>query len=471
MRKQGKILYKKMRKCDKMRNKNLRKGRCPVFKRKIYSKMQEWKKDSNGKTALLIEGARRIGKSTVVEEFAKNEYDSYILIDFSRASKETKELFEDVSDLNFLFLQLQLQFKVDLQERESVIIFDEVQLCPAARQAIKALVADRRYDYIETGSLISINKNVKDILIPSEERKISMYPMDYEEFLWAIGDTLTFSLLNKCFDMKQGLGEAINRKQLRQFRLYMLVGGMPQAVSTYIETNNFRKVDEIKRDILNLYESDFAKIDPTGRLAMLFDAIPAQLNKNAARYQTSSVLNGERQDKILELIAELKDSKTVLVAYNTNDPDAGMANTKDLSRFKLFLNDTGLFVTLMFKDKDFTENEIYQKLLNDKLSVNLGYLYENIVAQCLAANGNELFYHTIMNQNSKHNYEIDFILARKNKIVPIEIKSSGYKTHKSLDVFTEKYSGRILRRYLVYTKDLSKDEDIFCIPVYMVPFL
>ena len=442
-----------------------------MFKRKIYSKMQEWKKDSNGKTALLIEGARRIGKSTVVEEFAKNEYDSYILIDFSRASKETKELFEDVSDLNFLFLQLQLQFKVDLQERKSVIIFDEVQLCPAARQAIKALVADRRYDYIETGSLISINKNVKDILIPSEERKISMYPMDYEEFLWAIGDTLTFSLLNKCFDMKQGLGEAINRKQLRQFRLYMLVGGMPQAVSTYIETNNFRKVDEIKRDILNLYESDFAKIDPTGRLAMLFDAIPAQLNKNAARYQTSSVLNGERQDKILELIAELKDSKTVLVAYNTNDPDAGMANTKDLSRFKLFLNDTGLFVTLMFKDKDFTENEIYQKLLNDKLSVNLGYLYENIVAQCLAANGNELFYHTIMNQSSKHNYEIDFILARKNKIVPIEIKSSGYKTHKSLDVFTEKYSGRILRRYLVYTKDLSKDEDIFCIPVYMVPFL
>ena len=240
-----------MRKCDNMRNKNLRKGRCTVFKRKIYSKMQEWKKDSNGKTALLIEGARRIGKSTVVEEFAKNEYDSYILIDFSRASKETKELFEDVSDLNFLFLQLQLQFKVDLQERKSVIIFDEVQLCPAARQAIKALVADRRYDYIETGSLISINKNVKDILIPSEERKISMYPMDYEEFLWAIGDTLTFSLLNKCFDMKQGLGEAINRKQLRQFRLYMLVGGMPQAVEAYVNNKNFDFIDSIKQGIIN----------------------------------------------------------------------------------------------------------------------------------------------------------------------------------------------------------------------------
>lgn len=442
-----------------------------MFKRKIYSKMQEWKKDSDGKTALLIEGARRIGKSTVVEEFAKNEYESYILIDFARASKETKELFEDVSDLNFLFLQLQLQYRVDLQERKSVIIFDEVQLCPVARQAIKVLVADHRYDYIETGSLISIKKNVKDILIPSEERKISMYPMDYEEFLWAIGDTATFPLLKKCFEMNQGLGDAINRKQLRQFRLYMLVGGMPQAVSTYIETNNFRKVDEIKRDILNLYESDFAKIDPTGRLAMLFDAIPAQLNKNAARYQASSVLNGEKQDKILEYIAELKDSKTVLVAYNTNDPDAGMSNTRDLSRFKLFLSDTGLFVTLMFKDKDFTENEIYEKLLNDRLSVNLGYLYENIVAQCLAANGNELFYHTIMNKNSKHNYEIDFILERKNKIIPIEVKSSGYKTHKSLDVFTEKYSRRILKRYLVYTKDMSKDQDIFCVPVYMVPFL
>lgn len=442
-----------------------------MFKRKIYSKMQEWKKDSDGKTALLIEGARRIGKSTVVEEFAKNEYESYILIDFARASKETKELFEDVSDLNFLFLQLQLQYRVDLQERKSVIIFDEVQLCPVARQAIKVLVADHRYDYIETGSLISIKKNVKDILIPSEERKISMYPMDYEEFLWAIGDTATFPLLKKCFEMNQGLGDAINRKQLRQFRLYMLVGGMPQAVSTYIETNNFRKVDEIKRDILNLYESDFAKIDPTGRLAMLFDAIPAQLNKNAARYQASSVLNGEKQDKILEYIAELKDSKTVLVAYNTNDPDAGMSNTRDLSRFKLFLSDTGLFVTLMFKDKDFTENEIYEKLLNDRLSVNLGYLYENIVAQCLAANGNELFYHTIMNKNSKHNYEIDFILARKNKIIPIEVKSSGYKTHKSLDVFTEKYSRRILKRYLVYTKDMSKDQDIFCVPVYMVSFL
>ena len=442
-----------------------------MFKRKIYSKMLEWKRDSAGRTALLIEGARRIGKSTVVEEFAKNEYKSYVLIDFAKASKEVRNLFEDVSDLNYLFLQLQLQYRVDLHERNSVIIFDEVQLCPKARQAIKALVEDHRYDYIETGSLISIKKNVKDILIPSEERKISMYPMDYEEFLWAIGDETSFLLLKKCFEMNQGLGDAANRKQLRQFRLYMLVGGMPQAIAAYIETNNFRIVDEVKRDILNLYESDFAKIDQTGRLAMLFDSIPAQLNKNASRFRAGAVLDGEKSDKILELIAELKDSKTVLVSYNVNDPNAGMSNTRDLSRFKLFLSDTGLFVTLMFKDKDFTENELYEKLLSDKLSVNLGYLYENIVAQCLAANGNELFYHTIMNEKSKHNYEIDFILARKNKIVPLEIKSSGYKTHKSLDVFTEKFSDRILKRYLVYTKDMSKEQDILCVPVYMVPFL
>ena len=460
MRKQGKYLKLKMRKEANI-----------MFKRKIYSKMLEWKQESNGKTALLIEGARRIGKSTVVEEFAKNEYESYILIDFSRASKNVKELFEDVSDLNYLFLQLQLQYKVDLHERKSVIIFDEVQLCPMARQAVKALVEDYRYDYIETGSLISIKKNVKDILIPSEERKISMYPMDYEEFLWAVGDKTTYPLLKKCFEMNQGLGDAINRKQLRQFRLYMLVGGMPQAVEAYIQTNNFRKVDEVKRDILNLYEADFAKIDPIGRLAMLFDAIPAQLNKNASRFQAGAILSGEKSDKILELIAELKDSKTVLVSYNTNDPNAGMANTRDLSKFKLFLSDTGLFVTLMFKDRDFTENELYEKLLSDKLSVNLGYLYENIVAQCLTASGNELFYHTIMNENSKHNYEIDFILARKNKIVPLEVKSSGYKTHKSLDVFTEKFSDRILKRYLVYTKDVNKDKDIICIPDYMVPFI
>ena len=442
-----------------------------MFRRKIYDKLLEWKTESDGRTALLIEGARRVGKSTVVEEFAKNEYESYIFIDFSRASKAVKELFEDISDLDYLFLQLQLQYKVDLHERRSLIIFDEVQQCHLARQAIKALVADHRYDYVETGSLISIKRNVKDILIPSEERKISMYPMDHEEFLWAVGDTTTIPLLKKVFDSGKPVGAQIHRKLMRDFRLYMLVGGMPQAVNEYIETNNFRKVDQIKRDILNLYEDDFKKIDPTGKLSSLFDAIPAQLNKNASRYQVSSVLNGERAENILESIAELKDSKTVLVSYYANDPNAGMSNNKDLGKFKLFLSDTGLFTTLMFKDRDFTENIIYEKLLNDKLSANLGYLYENAVAQILTANGNALFYRTFMNESTRRNYEIDFILARKNKVCPIEVKSSGYKTHASLDAFSGKFSDRILDKYLIYTKDFAKDEDIFCLPIYLVQFL
>ena len=420
---------------------------------------------------MLIEGARRIGKSTVAEEFGKKEYETYILIDFSVASKTVKDLFEDVSDLDYIFLQLQLIYKTDLVERKSLIIFDEVQLCPKARQAIKSLVKDRRYDYIETGSLISIKKNVKDILIPSEERKISMYPMDYEEFRWALGDTVTVPLIKKCFENNKGVGDQLNRKLMRDFRLYMLVGGMPQAVSEYIETNNFRKVDEVKRDILKLYTDDFMKIDPTGKASMLFDAIPAQLNKNAARYQVSSVLSDERAEGLLELIAEMKDSKTVLVSYHANDPNVGLANNKDLSKFKLFICDTGLFTTLMFKDSDFTENTIYEKLLSDNLGANLGYLYENVVAQILTANGNELFYHTIKNEVSRHNYETDFLITRKSKICPIEVKSSNYRTHKSIDAFCEKYSSRILNKYLIYTKDFSKDKDIFCLPVYYSPFI
>ena len=442
-----------------------------MFKRKIYDKLLQWKKDSDGKTALLIEGARRIGKSTIVESFGRNEYKSYIIIDFSIVSKNIRELFEDISDLNYLFLQLQLQYKVDLYERESLIIFDEVQLCPRARQAIKSLVKDHRYDYIETGSLISIKKNVQDILIPSEERKLNMYPMDYEEFLWALNDETTIPLIHKLFDSQKPFGEEINRKLMRDFRLYMLVGGMPQAVDEYIKTNNFRKVDDVKRDILNLYEDDFKKIDATGKISMLFDAIPTQLNKNASRYRVSSVLTNNRADNTLELIAELKDSKTVLVSYHANDPSAVMSTNKDLTRFKLFLCDTGLFTTLMFKDKDFTENIIYEKLLNDKLGTNLGYLYENVVAQLLTCNGNELFYYTFFNESSRHNYEIDFLIAKKNKVCPIEVKSSGYKTHKSLDEFSIKFSNRILQKYLVYTKDFSKDKDILCLPAYMISFL
>ena len=442
-----------------------------MFKRKIYDKLLDWKNDSNGKTALLIEGARRIGKSTVVEEFGKNEYESYILIDFAFAPKSVKDLFLDMSDLNYFFLQLQLQYHTDLVERKSLIIFDEVQFCPLARQAIKVLVKDNRYDYIETGSLISIKKNVRNILIPSEERKISMFPMDYEEFRWALGDNVTMPLVKKAYEAKTPLGDAINRKLMRDFRLYMLIGGMPQAVNEYINTNNFRKVDMVKRDILKLYDDDFKKIDPTGRISTLFNSIPAQLNNNASRYKVSGVLENERADTILELLSEMSSSKTVLISYQSNDPNSGLSANMDLRIFKLFICDTGLFTTLMFKDKDFTENEIYEKLLNDKLSANLGYLYENVVAQALAARGYELFYYNWRNQTSNHNYEVDFLLSHKNKICPIEVKSSGYKVHKSLDEFCKKFSSRILNKYIVYTKDLSKDKDVIYLPMYMVSLL
>ena len=442
-----------------------------MFKRKIYDKLLEWKKESDGHTALLVEGARRIGKSTVVEEFGKNEYESYILIDFAFVPQSVKDLFLDMSDLNYFFLQLQLQYHVDLVERKSLIIFDEVQFCPLARQAIKVLVKDHRYDYIETGSLISIKKNVQNILIPSEERKINMFPMDYEEFRWALGDNTTIPLLKKAYDAKMPFGDAMSRKMMRDFRLYMLVGGMPQAVNEYITTNNFRKVDLVKRDILKLYDDAFKKIDPTGRISMLFDAIPAQLNKNASRYQVSSVLENERADSILELLAEMVNSKTVLISYRANDPNSGLSANKDLKLFKLFVGDTGLFTTLMFKDKDFTENEIYDKLLNDKLSANLGYLYENAVAQTLVASGNELFYHSWQNETSKHNYEVDFLITQKNKICPIEVKSSGYKAHTSLDEFCKKFSNRISNKYIIYTKDLAKDADMLYIPMYMASLL
>lgn len=442
-----------------------------AFKRKIYDKFLEWKENSDGKTALLVEGARRIGKSTIVEEFAKNEYESYILIDFTKASQEVFKLFDDISDLNYIFMRLQLIYHKELHERKSLIIFDEVQFCPKARQAIKHLVADHRYDYMETGSLISIRKNVKDILIPSEERTLQMYPMDYEEFKWALGDTVTIKLLRESFEKYQPLGDDLNRTMMRDFRLYMLVGGMPKAVSAYIETNNMRIVDEEKRDILRLYESDFMKIDPSGKAALLFKSIPSQLEKNASRYQVSSVLANQRNSTVLELISEMESSKTVLVSYKSDDPNAELTRTKDLENFKLFVCDTGLFTTMLFMDKDFTENIIYEKLLSDKLSVNLGYLYENVVAQILKANGNALFYYTFLDEKSRHNFEIDFLLARKNKVCPMEIKSSGYKTHASLDAFCEKYSSRILNKYLVYTKDLGKDQDVLSIPVYMTMFL
>ena len=440
-----------------------------AFKRKLYSKLLEWKNSQNGKTAMLVEGARRVGKSTLVEQFAQNEYESYILIDFNEASEDVKSLFNNLMDKDFIFLQLQTIYNVVLKERKSVIIFDEVQNCPAARQAIKYLVKDGRYDYIETGSLISIKKNTKSITIPSEEERVTLYPMDFEEFRWALGDEATIPLLRTFYEKKLPLDNA-HREKMRDFRLYMLVGGMPQAVEAYIETNNFSRVDIVKRNIIKLYQDDFQKLDPSGRLETLFMELPSQLSQTSNRYKPYSVLGDVDENKLMELLKNLEDSKTTLFSYHSNDPNVGMSLTKDISKFKIFCADTGLFVTLAFWDKSHTENVIYQKLLNDKLSSNLGYVYENIIAQMLTAAGNKLFYYTWA-KDETHNYEIDFLLSHGSKICPIEVKSSGYNTHASLDAFCEKFSSKIENRYLIYTKDMKKDKETNLLPVYMTQFL
>ena len=432
--------------------------------------MLVWKSESAGESALLIEGPRRVGKSTIVRSFAQNEYRSYIIIDFAKASREEKRLFNDISDLDYFFTRLKLLKGVSLYERESVIIFDEVQQYPIARQAIKYLVEDGRYDYIETGSLISIHKNVDNIVIPSEEEAISMYPMDYEEFRWALGDTETIPLLKEMLRKKKALGDDVNRKLLRDYRLYMLVGGMPQAVSKYIETLDLMKVDKAKRSILRIYEQDFHKLDKTDKAKAIFKAIPSELNKNSTRYQMTTVLGKVSGDSVRGIVEMIEDSKTVNIAYHSNDHNVGMELTSDKSSYKMYICDTGLFVTLAFWDKKFTDNVIYQKLLNDKLDANLGYVYENAVAQALVSSGNKLFYYTWLDEN-KHIFEVDFLLSRGTKLWPLEVKSAGYNTHKSLDMFCKKYSNRINNRYLVYTKDLRKDGEVTMIPVYMVGLL
>lgn len=446
-----------------------------IFKRKIYNKMLEWKRHSKGGSALLIEGARRIGKSTVAEEFAKNEYDDYIIIDFAIADKAIRDLFDNLSDINRFFLGLQTLTMKTLPPHKSVIIFDEVQFCPKARQAIKYLVKDGRFDYIETGSLISIKKNVKDILIPSEERRLNMYPMDFEEFLYAIGKAPTYELIKYSFETMSSLGDSMNRTIMRDFRLYMLVGGMPQAVNALLDKNDFRAVDEIKRDILSLYDSDFRKLDPSGRAATIFNHIPAELARNTLRYKVGSVLDGVRPARLGEIFADMVDSRTINMAYHSNDPGVGLALHANHDFFKMFLADTGLFVTLAFKDRDYQENDIYKKMLSDKLSADLGYLYENVAAQLLTSGGNSLYYYSFKekksDQQTERNYEIDFLIGIKDKICPIEIKSSGYKSHKSLDMFYKKYSARIGRQYLLYTKDLRMEGDIIYLPIYMAGLL
>lgn len=442
------------------------------FKRKIYQKMLEWKRDKDGSTALLIKGARRVGKSTVAEEFAKNEYEAYVVINFDNARQEIWDAVNNIADIDNFFIRIQFLYGVTLIPRKSVVIFDEIQKAPIVRQAIKYLVQDHRYDYIETGSLLSIKKNVKNITIPSEETRITMYPMDYEEFKLALGDNSTYHLLANAFNAGKPLGDSVNRKLLRDFRLYMMVGGMPQAVDTYLSTKSLTQVDQTKREIIELYSDDFRKVDPTGKATRLFRAIPSELTRNANRYMPKAVIGRKAESTGMdELLEDMEDSLCVNFAYHADNPSVGLSMHKDKGRYKMFMGDTGLFITLAFMDKDATDNIIYQKLLSDKLNADLGYVYENIVAQMLKATGNELFYHTWPTPSGKHNYEIDFLLSRGNKLWPLEVKSSGYKVHASLDAFCEKYSSEVSRRFLVYTKDLHKDHETTLLPVYMVPFL
>lgn len=439
-----------------------------LFKRKAFEKLKKWKEEYADSYAILLEGARRVGKSTIASEFAKAYYKSFILIDFSNTSETIMKLFDDISDLKRFFLRLQVATGITLYEHDSVIIFDEVQLQPKARQAIKHLVKDGRYHYIETGSLISIKKNVDKILIPSEEMKLEVTPMDYEEFCWATG--INYSLLEDLYKTKSPIGQAINRSLMRDFRTYMAVGGMPQAVEAYINGKSFQQIDLVKRGIIDLYKSDFAKIDSSGRIAKIYESIPSRLALGR-KINLTTILKKRKTKKDEELLSNLIDSKTVLPCYNVTQPNISLSLTCDTEDCKLYMSDIGLFVTILFNDKSLVSENIYEKLLSDKLDSNLGYLYENVVAQLINASGRKLYYHCWKENEKTHPYEIDFLLTCGSKIVPVEVKSSNVNNHQSINEFYKKYHQEIKRRILFSQKDLSKENDLELKPLYFVPFV
>ena len=441
-----------------------------IFKRKAYEELKKWKEKYGKNYAAFLEGPRRVGKSTIAEEFAKNEFKSYIKIDFANVKQSTLDIFNDIADLNYFFLRLQLETGVTLYEGESVIVFDEIQRAPLVRQAIKYLVLDGRYYFIETGSLISIRQNVKDIVIPSEEYKIPVYPMDYEEFLSATGNT-SYSVLRKLYSQNAPIGESTHRKLMRDFRLYMAVGGMPQAVDCYVQKKNFEEIDMVKRRIIDLYEEDFKKIDSTGRISRLFDSIPSQLMAGKKRFVISNALKKKTTSKDEELLSDMLDSKTVIISYNTTEVNLSLNLNRTLDSYKLFLADTGLFVTMLFKDEGGVYKDIYKKLLSDKLDINLGYLFENMVAQMIASSGRNLFYHTWRKENSTHQYEVDFLIIKNGKISPIEVKSSSVRYHSSITEFAKKYSSQVNEQYLISQKDVGKEGMLKLKPIYLLPFI
>lgn len=449
-----------------------------VFKRKVYDKLLEWKELSAGTSAVLLEGARRIGKSTIVEEFAKREYDDYMILDFAKENKDIKNNFiENIDDMDTFFRNLFLLKGRSLKGKKCVLIFDEVQLFPMARQAIKYLVADGRYEYIETGSLISIRKNVKDILIPSEEYRIKMYPMDFEEYLWAIGDDVTYTAIKSAFEKRKSLGDAVHRKIMKVFRTYMAIGGMPQAVDAYVNGKTFAQIDFVKRNILQLYEEDLVKYDTDNRekASVIYRTIPEQLENKNSHFKFSLVDKNARYQNYVDAVSFIAESMIGNECINVTKPEVALELFSDRSNFKLYMGDTGLLVTRIMKNRDETDENLYKALIIDDLGINQGMILENVVAQMLKASGHELYFHEYLykpegNEKEKK-YEIDFITVKKKKICPIEVKSSNYKSHKSFDYLLKKYQLKMEDRYIIYTKDLKYEDGITYIPVYMTPFI
>ena len=456
------------------------KNRYDIMRRKIYNDLLKWKTERQGSVALLIEGARRIGKSYIVEEFARKEYDSYILIDFNRAPKRVCEWFDlYLDDLDTLFLYLSQHYKVKLHPRRSLIILDEIQLCPRARAAVKFLVQDGRYDYIETGSLVSIKKNTQDIVVPSEERTLQMHPMDFEEFLWATGNEMLMELIEDRYEHLKPLGQDFHRKAMEVFRLYMIVGGMPQVVKEYVDTRDFDLVDARKRDILNIYRNDIFHYagDQADKVATIFDELPGQLSRHEKRFRLSALASGARYRDWDSAFFWLKDARVVNMCYNTTAPNVGLKMNEQRTSLKCYMGDTGLLISHAFDEKGIVEADIYQKLLFDKLEFNEGMMVENVVAQMLAASGHKLyFYGNSDRDNAENRMEIDFLIAKsritsKHNIIPIEVKSGKQYTLISLKKFIAKFGEYTTTPMVVHSADLNQRDGILYLPLYMVPLL
>ena len=446
-----------------------------MLKRKIYDQLLNWKRSSNGKTALLIDGARRVGKSYITELFATQEYKSHIIIDFGNAPQDILDLFlHESSDLNLFFAKLSAYYSTTLFERNSLIVFDEVQQFPRARQLIKYLVADGRYDFLETGSLIRLKKNTENIIIPSEEEHIELLPLDFEEFLWAIGDEATVPLIRRCFEARQPLGQTLHRKIMNDFRQYILVGGMPQSVLAYQDGKNFEASDEAKRRILRLYRDDVSKFAPgyEEKVYAVFDGIPGQLSKKEKKYTLSSINKNARFRTYEDSFIWLNEAMVVNTCFNATDPNVGLALSGDHSTLKCYMADTGLLVTHTFMDSSFTDNELYKAILFDKLDINEGMIMENAVAQMLRRNGHRLYFYSRSDSKHRENHmEIDFLIADGKKISPVEVKSANYHSHSSLDKFRKKFSHKVGTPYILYPKDLMQKDGIWHLPLYMAMFL